>query len=98
VKQAVSGSSIQRRDVHYSGSVQGVGFRLTACQTASRFAVTGFVQNLADGRVRLVAEGNAGELDAFLAAIAQRMGGNIRNVTVDVRPATGEISDFSTRH
>jgi acylphosphatase len=94
----VSVPALERRDVHYSGHVQGVGFRFTACQIAERFAVTGFVQNLPDGRVRLVAEGRAEELKDYLAAVAQRLKQHIRDVAVDVRPATGEFSDFATRH
>ena len=47
----------QRREVYFSGRVQGVGFRYTVRMVASRFAVTGFVKNLPDGRVQLVAEG-----------------------------------------
>ena len=51
----------ERRVVHYSGRVQGVGFRYTVRTLATRFAVTGFVRNLADGRVQLVVEGGPGE-------------------------------------
>ena len=70
--------NIQRRQVYYSGRVQGVGFRYTATTIARQYAVTGFVQNLDDGRVQLVAEGDADEITKFLAAIAERMGSNIR--------------------
>ena len=63
-----------RRTVHYSGAVQGVGFRWTAVRVAGRFDVTGYVRNLDDGRVELVAEGEPAEIDAFLEAVAARMG------------------------
>ena len=95
---AVSASAAERRQVFYSGHVQGVGFRFTACQLAAGFEVTGYVKNLSDGRVEVVAEGEASELDRFLAAIAHRMEGNIRDVKVDARPATGEFNRFETRH
>lgn len=55
--------------VHYSGNVQGVGFRYTAKSVATGFEVTGTVRNLADGRVELVAEGTKEELEAFRQAI-----------------------------
>ncbi len=56
-----------------SGRVQGVGFRYTAKGVAQRFAVTGFVRNLSDGRVELVVEGDAAEVtdDATLRRLAQ---------------------------
>lgn len=87
--------AMQRREVHYSGRVQGVGFRFTTEAIASRFTVTGFVQNLTDGRVRVVAEGEAAELDQFLAALEERMAHYIHAKTCDVRPATGQYADFS---
>jgi acylphosphatase len=45
---------MQRREVHYSGHVQGVGFRYTTRSIARGYEVTGFVQNLEDGRVSRV--------------------------------------------
>jgi acylphosphatase len=76
--------------VIYSGRVQGVGFRLTARQMAADFAVAGFVRNLPDGQVELVAEGEEAEVARFLAALAQRMGGYIQNITIRDEPATGQ--------
>ena len=43
--------------VLFQGHVQGVGFRYATHGLAQRFAVAGYVRNLADGRVELVAEG-----------------------------------------
>ena len=51
------GEGHQRRKVHFRGRVQGVGFRYTVRGVASGFAVTGYVKNLPDGRVLVVAEG-----------------------------------------
>ena len=50
----------------FSGRVQGVGFRFTVCHIAERFSVTGFVRNLANGDVELVAEGTEPELSDFI--------------------------------
>lgn len=88
----------ERREAYYSGRVQGVGFRYTVRHVAGGFRVTGFVRNLPDGRVHLIAEGARDELAGFLEAIAEQMANHIRNVTVDVRPATGEFSSFGVRH
>jgi acylphosphatase len=54
-----------RREVYYSGHVQGVGFRFTVKQLAAGFEITGTVRNLPDGRVELMAEGTKTELEAF---------------------------------
>ncbi|HET7537616.1 MAG TPA: acylphosphatase [Candidatus Didemnitutus sp.] len=58
--------------------MQGVGFRYQALQVAKEFEVAGYVRNLADGRVELEAEGARAEVDAFVAAIEERMTGFIR--------------------
>lgn len=63
---------------HFSGRVQGVGFRYQAMQLAKEFTVTGQVSNLPDGRVRLEVEGAEAELSDFVAAIEERMSGYIR--------------------
>ena len=90
--------SFQRRQVFYSGRVQGVGFRWTVRQIAQGHAVQGFVKNLDDGRVQLIAEGTSQELDRFLTAIDDRMGRNILDFTVNREPATGEFSTFEIVH
>jgi acylphosphatase len=66
-------SSTQRLTAHFSGNVQGVGFRYTTIHVAQRFDVTGYVRNLHDGRVELVAEGNETEVKQFLAAVQDAM-------------------------
>ena len=84
----------QSRRVLFSGRVQGVGFRYTARQIAQRHAVTGFVRNLADGRVELIAEGAPSEIDQLLDEIAVAMAGYIRDTQVHVGPATGKYHSF----
>jgi acylphosphatase len=57
--------------VFYDGNVQGVGFRWSVRHIAKGFDVTGWVRNLADGRVELQINGEEGEVRAFIDAIAQ---------------------------
>jgi acylphosphatase len=84
----------ESRHVFYSGRVQGVGFRYTARKIAQGHAVTGFVRNLADGRVELVAEGPPLELDRLLADIASAMTGYIEDANIRKGSATGKYSAF----
>lgn len=89
-------STVGKR-VLYSGRVQGVGFRYSAQALAAGYPVAGYVRNLRGGEVELVAEGEDSVVEAFLAAVAQRMAGYISNTTVqDVAP-TGQ-RDFQIRH
>ncbi|MDY7011121.1 MAG: acylphosphatase, partial [Planctomycetota bacterium] len=70
--------SRQCRLIHFSGIVQGVGFRYTARRLSERFDVTGYVKNLPDGRVEVVVEGPSDQIDAFVQAVSDRMGHYIR--------------------
>ena len=88
----------QRTTVHYSGRVQGVGFRYTARSIARGYPVTGYVCNLPDGRVELVAEGTPADLDGFLLEIRDRFFNQIRDERRDLQPATGEYSGFEIQH
>ena len=69
---------VHHATVFFTGRVQGVGFRYQALQVAKGFEVSGFVQNLPDGRVQLEAEGAAPEVREFIAAVQERMEGYIR--------------------
>jgi acylphosphatase len=74
--------------VAYIGRVQGVGFRYTALHLAKNFAVAGTVRNCDDGSVELIAEGEADQVDGFLAAIMSRMRGYIEEQIVSDVPVT----------
>ena len=87
----------QRRQVFYHGDVQGVGFRYTTRNAARAFQVTGFVQNLPDGRVYLACEGDCLELDAFLADVTRRMAHHITHQETSREAASGEFDQFEIR-
>ena len=94
----MQGGATHRCTVYYSGHVQGVGFRYTTLSIARGYNVAGFVQNLPDGRVELVAEGEKHEIDAFLRDVRERFLNFIRKEQCDVGPATGEFTGFDIRH
>jgi acylphosphatase len=85
------------KHVRYGGHVQGVGFRYTAQSLAARYPVAGYVRNLPDGSVELVAEGEPGPVDDFLAAVAQRMGEYITDTAVQDQAPAGHRG-FHVRH
>ncbi|MDP8253908.1 MAG: acylphosphatase [Candidatus Kaelpia aquatica] len=63
---------VKRIQIYYSGRVQGVGFRFTVERIALDMRdIVGWVKNLPDGRVEVVAEAEEDDLKVFL--------GNIRN-------------------
>jgi acylphosphatase len=96
-EQAFLTPAMIRRTSHFSGRVQGVGFRYTVVDLARGFDVLGYVRNLPDGRVELVAEGNAAEIDGLLERIGERMEGFIKKRSDEDSPPTREFKDFSVR-
>ena len=50
-----------------SGRVQGVFYRATCVRKAQSLGLSGFARNLADGRVEVLACGDAAAVDAFVA-------------------------------
>ena len=97
-KCCVADKSLERREILFSGNVQGVGFRFTTRSIAANYEVVGFVCNLADGRVQLCVEGMTRELDRFQADLAERMASYIQDMPVDVRPGTHEFGRFEIRY
>ncbi len=87
----------KRLAVHFSGSVQGVGFRFTARALAGRYIVAGFVRNLRDGRVELVVEGDESDVRAYVQQLMRQMSGFVRNREERWSAATGEFEGFEIR-
>jgi len=78
--------------VYYAGDVQGVGFRATASSIARRHAVRGWVHNLLDGRVELLADGPAE--DAFLADVRDRLAERIASEDILERDPDDSLVGF----
>lgn len=90
-------STPERRIIYYRGTVQGVGFRYITRRIAAGFRVTGYVQNLPDGRVLVVAEGECQELDRFQAAVMHQLGHYVTNVQSHAEPAENPCRGFEIR-
>jgi acylphosphatase len=80
--------------VHYSGRVQGVGFRATAAWIARKYLVVGWVRNLADGRVELHVEGDSQQVDTFLGAIRSRFSNYIFEEQAQNQNPSGNHQSF----
>ena len=90
------GSSLRLRQV-YEGRVQGVGFRFRVSTIAGRLPVTGYVRNLPDGCVELIAEGIRADIEELLVQIRSGMGSKITGERQESQAATGEFTGFSIR-
>jgi len=85
--------------VFYEGRVQGVGFRYTVRQIAMGFDVAGWVRNLPDGRVELLAAGEPEEVAEFLEAVRDsELASFIRNHTAHEIPPPAKLRGFEIIH
>ncbi len=61
------------------------------------YPITGYVRNLPDGSVEMVAEGDPREIDGFVADLKSRMRGCVRHMHQQTAAADGRYPDFSVR-
>jgi len=86
---------LSRVHVVISGRVQGVAFRYYAQRWATELGLTGWVRNLYDGGVEVVAEGKKDGLDALLTRL--RRGPSlavVEDLEIVWEEPTGEFPDF----
>lgn len=74
--------------------MQGVGFRFAARNLANDLGLTGWVKNLRDGRVEVVAEADEEALKNLLEKIKGYFSRYIQDVDIQWLAATGEFQDF----
>ena len=81
------------------GRVQGVGYRYFVTGCAQETGVVGYVRNLPDGTVQIVAEGTREILDLFTRLIRAEQDPSIQvdKIAIISSEATGEFSQFSIR-
>ena len=81
------------------GEVQGVGYRYFVTGCARAAGVIGFVKNLPDGSVQMVAEGERTALDTFVRMVKAEGDAVIRVdlLTVTEGEASGEFAGFTVR-
>ena len=89
----------KRLEAIFKGRGQGVGFRYSVENLSQKFEVKGFVENLRDEHVQVVAEGEETELSAFLLAIRNsHLKNYIRDCEIVWKIPTGEFKDFFIRY
>jgi len=86
---------MKKTHLFISGYVQGVGFRWYVQRLAQGMNLCGFVKNLRDGRVEVVAEGNENSLEEFLKGLKEgSFEDGIEEIKKTEEKYAGECSDF----
>ena len=79
-----------RKHIFFSGDVQGVGFRYRSFYIAQSLGLTGWVENLWDGRVEMEVQGSEASIREMLARIQQQRWINVTNMEITESPCEEE--------
>jgi len=86
---------MKRQTAYVSGKVQKTGYRANVVILANAFGLQGYVQNLPNGKVKVVAEGEQIDLERFRSCLS------IKDALIDVQSieyeytaATGDFIGF----
>ncbi|MBL4638207.1 MAG: acylphosphatase [Proteobacteria bacterium] len=89
---------ITRYHLIIKGKVQGVGYRMSAYDTARNLGLTGWVRNRQDGCVEILAESDKATLERFVAWAKQGPAyADVAEVTTEELSASGEFKSFNIR-
>jgi acylphosphatase len=81
-----------------AGRVQGVGFRWFTHDAAAREGVHGWVRNMADGSVEVMAEGEIAAVDRLEAAVRRGPAqARVERVDVEDHAPAGRTTGFEIR-
>ena len=82
------------KNIIFIGRVQGVGFRFTAHRIAKRCQLTGFVRNLSDGTVEMLAQGQPEDVDDCIRDIEESFSGYVRETKTEEIPPDTRYRNF----
>ncbi len=89
-------ANLKAVEVKIFGVVQGVGFRYSTLSVARRLGVKGYVMNLSDGSVKVVAEGETDMIDKLISWLRHGPpGAYVRNLSVKTLPYRGIYRSFN---
>jgi len=81
-----------------SGRVQGVGFRHFAANQARALHIQGFIKNLYDGRIEIIAQGEKDALELFICQLnnGPRLA-HVCDIEQSIFVGKENFTDFSVR-
>ena len=95
IKREPRKNTMQRLTAYVSGKVQKAGYRARVVTVAQNLRLKGYVQNLDDGRVKVVAEGDIIDLDILVRALdIKNTLINVAEINKEYSSATGEFESF----
>jgi len=91
--------NMKRIHLIISGMVQGIWFRHNTNRVANKLGLKGFVRNMPDGNVEVIAEGPEDKLKELIAFCRKGpAGARVDDVKVEYEEARNEFEGFSIRY
>lgn len=90
---------MKRMEAQIFGLVQGVGFRFFVCHRARQLGLLGFVRNLSDSTVEIIAEGDELQLEALVESMETgSSGARISKIQKKFVAPSNSFSDFEIEY
>jgi acylphosphatase len=93
------GREMKRANIIAKGKVQKVGYRDFAQDSARELGITGYVENLEDGTVKIVCEGEETKIEEFIRDIKVKKDFiDVSETSVKYEEPTGEFKLFKIKY
>lgn len=90
---------MKRVHIFVYGRVQGIFFRYNTNKVANKLGLKGFVRNLDDGGVEVIAEGNKNNLKELIEFCKKGpLGARVKDIKINFEKAKNEFSGFEVRY
>ena len=86
-----------RKHIYFTGRVQGVGFRYSAIYLARPLGLTGWVENLWDGRVEMEVQGDEDAITELLRGLRTQRFIIIDDIEIRTIPLVEDERSFRTK-
>ena len=91
-------NDIQELHAYVNGWVQGVGYRYFVVNTALSLGLRGYVRNLSDGSVEVIAQGNRPNLERLLNMLQRGpSAADVKDIRTHWGQPTEHLSGFHVR-
>jgi acylphosphatase len=86
------------RIIKIHGKVQGVGYRFFATRVARRLGLKGTIENIRDGYVEAIVEGEKSVIDEWLEELKEGPRyAEVTNIEQETKDYTGRLGDFDVK-
>jgi acylphosphatase len=88
----------EQRHLRIHGKVQGVGYRFFATRVARRLGLKGWIQNMRDGSVEALVEGDKKDIDRWIEELKEGPRyAEVTKIDSESKEYSGRLPDFDVK-